>query len=641
MNRVTVPLAPVVVAAATLGLALVGVPQPARAYCILPANDRWTPPPGPIPVYISVDSLDQTEIARVNLGGNNGYDEEVRWVKAALAIVNEASHDGPRLYYAGIDANVDWAGTTFWSSRQPGITISTYGPCWVQPGSGFASEVHSGDKSAIRFISPLCGSQTGIWWVDPSENGTPGAAWTEDFVGVLVHELLHALGLNHTNGIDPADPNTCDDDDAFSNGNTHNAVMNTADKKFRRRLRRDDVEGLRALWGEPERTPWWSSSTAKNPAPLSWTAPAGFSANLRVNTPVTLTSSSRDQDGTITMAFTDGNDVVRYLNGTWTGWYGGTGAAVRTPSNQVIVSYDRVVAARGRDLDLLAPGTYGARRLLVAWHGTDETTCCGPERVLPTDDPDDPVETRVWWKVHDGGSWHTPRYTGKTRYKELGVGYDPRSDMFVLVGVDTCKVSGGGCQVAPDAPQDGMLFVRTIRGADGSWACTQALSTVGPVLAVGDVSCDYRGFVLGQPPTYTRCAIPVTTVEEDQGPRLSFIEGEIRPWGSYTCFVRTVDPPTTMDVLATGTPSSAMDGYHTPAQGTWLLGAYAKQFAGAPGASGWAFVSTMARDGTSGYVVPPPQNTRTFASDTWPLAVGSLTRTFTPWVQWRVVGTSN
>ncbi len=618
-------------ASCALGLVWIAGPRPARAYCVKPASERWTPPPGPIPVYVSGGLADS--ISGVGLGGP-GLGDEVEWVKAAIAIVNEASTDAPRLYFAGVNYGAQW-GLNFWPSRDEGITLSVY-PCDQAPSGTLAGTITSGQKAAIRFrMGSGAGCGNGLWWVDPADEATPNVDWSLDFVGTLVHEFVHALGLDHTNVTQQALDANCDGN--FPKLATRNAVMNTGDKYFRRRLRRDDVEGLRALWGEPERVPRWSSSTAANPAPLTWTAPAGFSANLRVNTPVTLTSSSRDNDGTITMAFTDHNDVVRYLNGTWWGWYGGTGAALRTPGGDPIVSYDRVVVARGRDFVLFANGTYGARRLLVAWHGTDRTTCCGPERVTNFNGNEpDVVHTRVWWRVHNGSAWQTPRYTSTTRYKELGAGYDPLADMFVLVGVDTCRPSGGSCQVVADAPRDQTLFVRTIRGSDGSWACTKALTTAGHVLAVGDVSCDFRGFTIPSSPT--RCVIPVSTTDEVGGPRLRFIEGEIKTVGSYTCFVRTVDPPTTLDVLATGTPSTALDGYHTPAAGSWLLGAYAPQFSGPPGASGWSRVYTLARDASTGYVVPPEGNVRTFESESWPLSVGSLTRTFTPYVKWQVVG---
>lgn len=638
LHRRARPAGALLATTALLSASAASLPRRAYAFCVMKAENRWQPPPGPIPVYASGGLLDGLD--RVGIGGPGASDEH-RWLQAAIAIVNEASTDAPRLYFAGVNYQAE-VGVNFWSSRLDGITVSTYPSCG-QPTGGFATFTHSGQKGAIRLrLGAGGGCGTGIWWVDPAEEATPGVDWNLDYVGVLVHELEHALGLDHTNVMDPL--NSCDT--TFPYLATRNAVMNTGDKYFRRRLRRDDVEGLRELWGEPERIPRWSSSAATNPGPTTWLAPAGFSANLRVNTPVTLTTASRDNDGTITMAMTDGNDVVRYLNGTWGGWYGGTGAAVRTPGGDVIVSYDRVVAARGRKLDWSASGTYGARRLLVAWHGTDETTCCGPERVTNLNEPNgepDVVHTRVWWKVHDGSAWHTPRYTSPTRYKELGAGYDPLADMFVLVGVDTCRPDGGGgCQSVADAPRDQMLFVRTIRGSDGSWACTQALSTAEHVLAVGDVSCDFRGFTI--PASPTRCVIPVTTTESTGGPRLRFIEGEVTDYLGYTCFVRTVDPPTTLDLVATGTPSSALDGYHTPAQGTWLLGSHAPQFdvpSGAYasyGSAGWAQIFTVARDGSTGYVAPPPGNARTFDTDTWPIATGSLTRTFTPYVQWRAVG---
>jgi CheY-like chemotaxis protein len=305
-------------------------------------------------------------------------------------------------------------------------------------------------------------------------------------------------------------------------------------------------------------------------------------------------------------------------------------------SNALVQSGFEVAVARD---GATALERYGPERRMIAWHGTDEDACCGPERVAPLGGPEgDPVHTRIWWRVHDGTSWLTPQSTAPTRYKEMGVGYDPFQDLFVLAYIDTCHVSGNSCAAVPDAPKEQRLFVRTIKGWNGGGGCTQALTTVDHVLAVGDVACDFRGFTI--PASPTRCVIPVTTVDATGGPNLRFIEGEIKDHDGSICFVREVDPPTTLTgVLGLGTPSAAFNGFHTPAQGSRLVGAWVSGFPNTtPSSDNWSNVYTMDRDSVTGWLVPPQENIKTFPTDYWAITVGSMTRTgSSPNIQWRAI----
>jgi hypothetical protein len=134
--------------------------------------------------------------------------------------------------------------------------------------------------------------------------------------------------------------------------------------------------------------------------------------------------------------------------------------------------------------------------------------------------------------------------------------------------------------------------------------------------------------------------IPVTTVTEAGGPEVRYIEGEIKDHDGSVCFVREVDPPTTVaGVLGLGTPSAALDGYLTPANGSRFLGAYVPGFPGTtPLADDWSRVYTLTRSSTTGWVALPMQNQKTWSTDYWPIAVGNLTRAASsPHTQWRAI----
>jgi hypothetical protein len=585
--------------------------------------------PGSIPVYVSSDGLQQTRISNVGLGPPGQsfvMDEEIRWIKAAIDIVNSASTGAPRLYYAGTDSSVAPLNTSSeFSSVNPGITLSVSGACGYQlPTSGWFAVQDAGaganaNKSRIYFIrggEEACANFADPdyhWWVDPDDDdGDPGTV--HDFVGVAVHELLHSLGLGHTNDPNVPPPAYCDV--AFPYSQSLGAVMYTGNKDFRRRLRRDDIEGLRLLYGSPARRVYESRSTAVPATSASWSVPVGiYPATLRANTPVSLSNGARNSDVTMLAGFTNASDQVGYFTGTWAGWDANAngGTAITTPLGASITTYDRVVVARGTaDAD-------PQERRIAAWIGSSSTKCCSPEQTPSMD-------VRIHWRVQENGTWLTPQSAGPTRYKNLGVGYDPKEDLFVLALIDTYPTGS-------TLPGDQRLFVRTINAASGGGGCTQALTTVDHVLAVGDVACDYVSSV-----TPTRCVIPVATTSEDSGPELRFVEGEIRPHDGFVCFVRdaTPEPPLTVaGALALGGMSGAIDGY---ANAGWFLGSHVPGFSGTtPATSDYAYVFAMERT-PQGDLTGVMTDATTFVTDSWPLHVGSMARTSpSPNTQWRAI----
>lgn len=602
-----------------------------HAFCILPALTNF--PQGPFAEYKAVPVYIDNWFWTLGIGPGVANTEETEAVLTALDIINSAATNAPRLYFAGyVDAGLYNSPIPPPMNMTGGILIRTFGDCdkeAIYAVSALAIETH-GNGSEVSTIAFRRGGNfacnTLDWYIDPSLDGGyyNDSDAKIDVIGVLVHEILHSLNLGHTNDI--ADSDNCSV--AHPRTSSVAAVMFAGDsysRLWRRRLKRDDIEGLRYLYGgAPARPFFFTQSTSVTPPSAgSWAASAELQPGLVSNTPVSLTDATRDLDELMWAGFTDANDGVRIMMGDWTGWagnpVGGTAIFNFTIPATPAKTWERSVVARG----VPASETLLSKsREIVAWFAG---TSVGFSENTNT------LDVGIQYKIRREGTWQLPQSAGiATKNRSMGMSYDPRWDVFVLAYIDVCMPgSPGTCGSVADLPAYQRVFVRTIEATTGNAACTQALTTSGQVLAVGDVSCDFRSLAQD-----SFCKIPVSTTDT-AGPKLRIIEGTISTVSDSPCFVRSAlpDPPLTLSLRSLGAPSSAMNGLAT--NGAMLVG-YTPHFTGAPAADGYARIFTMDRT-AAGAMDGVVDNAHTFQTWFWPLHVGTMNRVSGGGVKWRAI----
>lgn len=623
-----------VLISAALVCSVIALLREAQAFCILQLQHGFLP--GPFAEFQAIPVYVDENFHLIGVGGNQSLAEEIEAIKLALDIINSAGADAPRLFFGGVIEAPPF-GSNLFSVFAPevdatgGIVISGYNPGSLScsnESNGFLAETSADTfkvaRTYVRRGAPFtCDGLSALqWYVDPNDDiGSPGDNdVTKDLVGVLAHEILHALGLGHNNEV--GDEEVCFTDNGMIPAFTAvNSLMNTqsSGRLWRRRLKRDDVEGLRFLYGAPERRAFFSESSFSPPSPMQWVNPIELQAGLRVNTPVSLTNAAFLTDNRQLAGFTNAADEVRFLESTFTSWAANPAGGTAIVEGSPVQTWERVVVARGNTL-------LGLPRELVAW-------LAGPAQALNQDEDIQNLDGRVRFRVRREGAWLPPALANTvTKYRSFGAGYDPLRDVFVLAYIDVCDPDPtlSFCENTADLPKNSMVFVRTISVATGATSCTQALSTVGRVQAVGDVSCDFRA--LGQD---TQCKIPIATTDAT-GPRLRIIEGTIGNTPSPNCFLRAVapEPPLTLNLRAYGSPSSAMNALVPNGP---MLGAHTPGFSGGPAAAGYAAIFTMDRT-PQGALDGGVDNATTFQTWFWPLHVGSVNRTpQNPGIKWRVI----
>jgi len=505
--------------------------QNSYSYCIDPSRPVFDP--GPIPVYISNNlstsvrniGIQYDLDASVDNDDSNNYEIEQRWVQAAIEIINSSSSGAPPLYYAGLTYT---PGANFnFNDLLPGITIASW-TCNRQPSDSIAGQSASLNSSLIRFNrggSQSCPTQCNpqenpncivcdwdsdpstcpTWYVDPDQKTTLGANW--DFLGVLVHELGHSLGLGHSNHPESTWNTNCEND---FQGDIGASVMNTSyQQDWRHTLRRDDIEGLRSLYGKPQRAIHTSNLDTKfsylAPQKEAWTRPRPLGQRMITNTPVALSSTADNSTPSLLAGYTRGSsDRFRFFNGFWYGWdIGPTGNGYKVPSDigDKIKSFQPVAVAYG------LPKAYaGTTRKLFAWVGGVDTAT---EQV-------DEHQVRIRWRIQKGNVWLSSQSTAKTHYTNLSTAYDPSTDRFILAYLDNKNSNNA---------EDMHVYVQTINAWNGEKSCLTILDSLSGIhpYQIGDMSCDYYNNS-----NTTQCTIPISDLA-NEGPHLQFIQGQIGP----------------------------------------------------------------------------------------------------------------
>jgi hypothetical protein len=358
----------------------------AAGYCGFPEITTWYGDPAPVWIDVYIVDAGPT---RVSLSGvsTTAYTHAVL---GAMETFNQLSSLHPRLRFAGyLDDDTTVAANVPIGSIVVDNTGAGCEDGWACVGGvGCASPLGSRDAFRVSVLAASCPN---------ADYAVNDFASSFDVQNILTHEFGHALGLQHTD-------EACHVGYLSGGGDSGIVRSILVSTTGGRRLRRDDIGGMRALWGTDSRTPSVRTSTDGGET-------FGNLNDLPTGGALTRTplagSSSMSPSHPLTVVGWAGQSPT-ILTGDWSAW--DTVQTVEATS-----TWDGIAVAMGRTAG-------GTRKIMAAWYANESLTS---------------ISGNLRWgvKTYNTGGW---TYTsGSTQpSKVVGLGFDDRNRRFVMTTLD-------------------------------------------------------------------------------------------------------------------------------------------------------------------------------------------------------------